>query len=253
VHGFLRFGGPDDLRGGCAEYAVIRAGSWVFKPSDGLAAERRVLAEPTAVATRAVERAMSPGLPSTGEGYGIGKTVVVQGVGPVGLLIVAVLRSTGAGRIIATDLVDGRLDMAQRLGADVLINAGQTTVEDRVAQVRELTYGAGADLVIEAAGVPAAFAEALQLARRGGKVIELGHYTDPGATSIHPYTICYKDLDVLGVWAYPQIQFETALSFLERCELPLEDLISHRLPLEDAERGLNMLGQEGVLKVVVQP
>ena len=58
---------------------------------------------------------------------------------------------------------------------------------------------------------------------------------------------------MLGVWAYPQIQFETALHFLAHCEHPLDRLIIHRLPLEDVEQGLRMLGQEGVLKVVVEP
>jgi len=253
VHGFLRFAGPEDLRGGCADYMLIRAHSWVYRPSDDVPDVRQVLAEPVAVATRAVERATLVGMPNIGEGYGPGKAVVVQGAGPIGLLIVAVLRSTGAGHIIVIDLVESRLAMARQLGADVTLDVAHTSVEERTNQVRELTDGLGADIVIEAAGVPIAFAEALELVRRGGRVIEVGHYTNPGPVEIHPHTICYRDLDVLGVWAYPQTQFRTALHFLASCELPLEKLITHRLPLEDAEQGLSMLGQDGVLKVVVEP
>lgn len=253
VHGFMPFTGPEDLRGGCAEYMVVRAHSWVYKPSDDVSPGRHVLAEPAAVATRAVERAMLVGMPNIGEGYGLGKTAVVQGAGPIGLLIVAVLRFAGAGQVIVTDLLDSRLAMAETFGADVTLNVARTSVEERATTVAELTDGLGADIVFEAAGVPVAFAEALSLARRGGRVIELGHYTDPGPIDIRPHAICYKDLDVLGVWAYPQMQFGTALHFLARCDLPLERLITHRLLLDGAEQGLKMLGQEGVLKVVVEP
>jgi L-iditol 2-dehydrogenase len=253
VHGFMPFAGPEDLRGGCAEYMLVRAHSWVYRPSDDVPPIRHVLAEPAAVATRAVERAMLVGMPNIGEGCGLGKTAVVQGAGPIGLLIVAVLRFTGVGQIIVTDLLDSRLAIAGRLGADVALNVARTSVEERTATVEELTDGLGADIVFEAAGVPVAFAEALALVRRGGRVIELGHYTDPGPVEIHPHAICYKDLDVLGVWAYPQIQFETALRFLANCDLPLERLITHRLPLDDVQEGLRMLGQDGVLKVVVEP
>jgi len=253
VHGFMPFAGPMDLRGGCAEYMLVRAHSWVYKPSDDVPRIRHVLAEPAAVATRAVERAMLVGMPNIGEGYGLGKIAVVQGAGPIGLLIVAVLGFMGVGQIIVTDLLDSRLAVARRFGADIALNVARTSVEERTEVVGRLTNGLGADIVFEAAGVPVAFAEALGLVRRGGRVIELGHYTDPGPIEIRPHAICNKDLDVLGVWAYPQIQFETALRFLARCDLPLERLITHRVALDDVEQGLRMLGQEGALKVVVEP
>jgi L-iditol 2-dehydrogenase len=141
VHGFMSFSGPDDLRGGCADYMLVHAHSWVYKPFNGMPPARHVLAETAAVATRAVERAMLVGMPNVGEGYGLGKTAVVQGAGPIGLLIVAVLRSTGAGRIIVTDLVESRLAIARQLGADVTLDVAQTSMEERIAMVRDLTGG----------------------------------------------------------------------------------------------------------------
>ena len=140
----------------------------------------------------------------------------------IGLLVIAVLRSTGAGTIIATDIVDSRLDMAKHMGADVAINVGETSPEQRLEQVQDLTSGAGADIAIECAGIPGVFAEAIDLVRRGGKVIEVGHYTDSGSVNVRPYQICNKDLDICGVWAYPQIQFQTALDFLERTQVSPE-------------------------------
>jgi L-iditol 2-dehydrogenase len=168
------------------------------------------------------------------------------------LLVIAVLKSTGAGRIIATDLSDSRLEMARRMGATDTINASGS-MEDRIQQVMDLTNGVGAEIVFECAGIPQVFKEGLELASRGGKLIEVGHYTDPGTVDVSPHLICRKDMDVLGVWAYPQIQFETALAALAQIEAPLEDLITHSLPLEQVENAIQMLGEEGVLKVVIQP
>ncbi|HIE26819.1 TPA: hypothetical protein EYP66_05995, partial [Candidatus Poribacteria bacterium] len=208
---------------------------------------------PAAVATRAVERCFAPGVPQVGAGYGVGKRVAVLGSGPIGLMVAAVFRHTGAGLIISTDIVESRLDMAKKMGADVTINVGETTLEERIERVQELTDGVGADIVIECAGVPSVLAEAIELVRRGGKVVEIGHYCDSGEVSVNPHVICRKDIDILAVWSYPQIQFATALEFLRQCNAPLEELVTHYLPLEKFEDGIKMLGTEGVYKIVVEP
>jgi len=253
VYGFSNCEESPHLYGGFAEYMYIHSRSWVIKvPEKVLSKQTGVLAEPMAVATRAVERAFSPGIPHISEGYGIGKSVVVIGTGPIGLLIIAVLKNTGASQIIATDLSDYRLEMAKQMGATDTINASEA-FEERVQNVMDLTNGIGADIVIESAGVPQAFKEALDLVARGGKVIELGHYTDPGSVDINPHTICNKDLDIRGVWAYPQIQFKTAVDALAQFEMPLEKLITHKLPLEKTEKAIQLLGKDAVLKVVIEP
>jgi len=253
VYGFTSCEEPPHLFGGFAEYMYIHPRSWVFKIPEAVQSRGiGVLAEPMAVATRTVARSYGPGIPHIGEGYGIGKTIVVIGAGPIGLLVIAVLRGTGAGRIIATDLSDTRLEMARQMGATDVINASGS-MEDRVQQVMDLTDGVGAEIVFECAGVPQAFKEGLELAARGGKLIEVGHYTDPGSVDINPHLICKKDLDVLGVWAYPQIQFGIALAALAQMQAPMEKLITQRLPLSETEAAIEMLGQDGVLKVVIEP
>ncbi len=253
IYGFSNSETPPYLTGEFAEYTYIHGNSWVYKIPESIPEEIAVLTEPVAVATRAVERACAPGLPQVGDGYSIGSRVAVLGCGPIGLLVIAVLRDSGAGTIIATDLVDSRLDMAKRMGADVVINVGQTTSEKRLEQIQELTDGVGVDIALECAGLPIVFSEALDVVRRGGKVIEVGHYTDSGETRVRPHQICNKDLDVCGVWAYPQIQFQTALDFLQRTRAPLHELITHHLPLNQLETGIDMLGEEGVYKVVIEP
>ncbi len=253
VYGFSNCEQPPHLYGGFAEYMYIHPRSWVFRIPERVQSRGiGVMAEPMAVATRAVARCYGPGIPHIGEGFGIGKTIVVLGSGPIGLLVIAVLKSIGAGRIIATDLSDTRLEMAQKMGATDTINASGA-MEDRIQKVMDLTDGVGAEIVFECAGVPQAFKEGLELAARGGKLIEVGHYTDPGTIDISPHLICRKDMDVLGVWAYPQIQFGTALAALAQIEAPLESLITHRLPLTKIEESMEMLGKDGVLKVVIEP
>ena len=253
IYGFSNCEQPPYLTGEFAEYTYIHGNSWVFKIPETIPEALQVLTEPAAVATRAVDRAHAPGIPQVGAGYGLGNSVAVLGCGPIGLLVTAVLRHTGAGTIIATDIVDSRLEMAKHMGADVTLNVNKTTSEERLQQVQDLTSGAGVDIAIECAGLPVVFAEALDLVRRGGKVIEVGHYTDSGSVQVRPHQICNKDLDICGVWAYPQIQFQTALDFLERTHIPLKGLITHHLPLNRLESGIQMLGQEGVYKVVIEP
>ena len=253
IYGFSNSESPPYLTGEFSECTYIHGNSWVYKIPDEIPEEIAVLTEPVAVATRAVERACSPGLPQVGDGYSIGSSVAVLGCGPIGLLVIAVLRDSGAGTIIATDLVDSRLEMAQQMGADVVINVGETEPDERVEQIQSLTNGVGVDIAIECAGIPTVFSEALDVVRRGGKVIEVGHYTDSGGTKVRPHQICNKDLDVCGVWAYPQIQFQTALDFLQRTRAPLHKLITHHLPLNQLESGIEMLGNEGVYKVVIEP
>ena len=253
IYGFSNSETSPYLNGEFSEYTYIHGNSWVYKMPESIPEEIQVLTEPVAVATRAVERACAPGVPQVGDGYSIGNRVAVLGCGPIGLLVVAVLRDSGAGTIIATDLVDSRLDMAKQMGADVVINVGETTREERIEQIQDLTSGVGADIAIECAGLPMVFSEALDVVRRGGKVIEVGHYTDSGDIQVRPHQICNKDLDVCGVWAYPQIQFQTALDFLQITRAPLSELITHHLPLYQLEKGIDMLGQEGVYKVVIEP
>ena len=86
-----------------------------------------------------------------------------------------------------------------------------------------------------------------------GKLLKSDTTQIPG---IHRYDLTKfvtKDLDVCGVWAYPQIQFQTALDFLQITRAPLHELITHHLPLHQLEKGIDMLGQEGVYKVVIEP
>lgn len=248
---------PPHLLGGMAENMVVVPRSSIYSIPDDMPSDLAVLTEPLAVATKGLERAYEPGVPYAREGFGIGKSVVVQGIGPIGLFAVVAARAAGAGMIIAIDSVDLRLKAAEEFGANVTINMKNSPKkEDRVAEVKRLTLGKGADVVLECAGVPAAFSEGLELVRRGGRLVELGHYTNVGTVEINPRDICWRDVDILGSWSYPPTQFETALNLLyyQRDRFPFKKAITHRFSIEDAAKGIEKMNtKDESIKVVITP
>ena len=204
--------------------------SWVFKIPENLSSDRAVLTEPAAVATRAIERALDPGIPHIGQDLGLDKKVLVMGAGPIGQLVIAVLAHIGTDKIIATP----HWRSVRPYSATSAMASDPTSSR-------------------ETGGVPVAFQESLELVQRGGLVVEVGHFTDPGATEIRPHIVCFKDLDIRGMWAYPAMQFKTALSFLKNTKAPLDEFITHRLQLESIAKGIDITGSEESMKVVIEP
>jgi len=253
VFGFRTSAETPHLFGAFSEYVYVPGDAFVLKLPEGLPLARAALTEPLAVAQRAVSRALAPGIPYASEGFGLGARCVVLGVGPIGLFVVATLRSMGAGEIIAADLSSKRLAFSEKFGATKFINLSELSCEERKEQILSWTDGVGPDVVIEAAGVPAAFGEGLDLVRRGGKLVEVGHYGDPGGVEIRPHQVCNKDVDIFGSWAYPQIQFEPALDMLSRTTLPIDDIVTHRMPLSQVQAGIEITGTGDCLKVILTP
>jgi L-iditol 2-dehydrogenase len=239
---------PPHLYGGYSEYLYVEPGSWVYKLPTEMSFELAALTEPAAVSTRALGRALGP------LGKARGTTVVVQGLGAIGLLAVAAAKFAGARMVIGVDRVEQRLEMASKVGADETVNMQQYgTPEDRVKRVLELTDGIGSDITIECTGVPAAFREGIEFTRRGGKYVEVGHYTDPGGVEIRPHAICFRDMDILGSWVYPMWQFSEALKVLGSKKFPLEEIITHRFKIEEAVRALETSERGECIKALIIP
>src|SRR6202453_30476 len=151
------------LFGGWSQYMYIIPGSFLVRVPDDLPSEVAVLTEIMAV-TVGLDRAKQMSVfPS--EAFLFDDTVVVLGVGPLGMCFLMKARMLGAGSIIASDLSDYRLQFARKLGADQTINAGKYSQAQRLEMAKELTHGRGADMVIECAGVPQAVPEALEMLR----------------------------------------------------------------------------------------
>jgi L-iditol 2-dehydrogenase len=181
------------------------------------------------------------GIPYAWDGFGVGKTVVIQGLGPIGILTAAAAKSSGARKIIGIEGVDLRIKLAQKFGVDHIIDLKTfAKPEERINEVRRLTGGLGGDVVIELAGVPTAFHEGIEMTRRGGKYVEIGHFTDVGTIPVNPQHIAFRDLDIFGVWAYPPTVLKEAISLLEMTidAFPYKELVTHKFPLTETEKAL---------------
>ncbi len=245
---------PPHLFGGWSQYMYIIPGSFLVRVPDDLPTEVAVLTEIMAV-TVGLDRAKQMSVfPS--EAFLFDDTVVVLGVGPLGMCFLMKARMLGAGNIIAIDLSDYRLNFAKRLGADHVINASNTTLADRIDFVRSLTNGRGADMVIGTAGVPQAFREALDLMRLGGLLVEAGNFSDLGEIAISPHRhICAKSARILGVGGEEPAAYGPSMRQMARymANYPLREFVSHRFPLRDVEAAVNKSVAPDSMKVAIMP
>lgn len=252
VYGLLPDEPNNHFNGYFAEYMIIREKSSFFVVND-MSVELRCLIEPAAVVCHALERAKSCG----NNRLNFRSRVVVQGCGPIGLLMIAVLRAHGVNNIIALDGNPSRLETARRMGADELINYKEYSgVEEIAEKVHSLTKGIGAHWGFQVTGVPVAHANLYKLIRRGGGICEVGHFVDGGECAINPHRdICAKEISLVGSWVYNSFEYPNAYHFLQRAErigLPVSSLVTHKFPLDQIDEAFQVnLRQEGI-KVVVE-
>jgi len=249
VYGLL----PDDnvhFNGWFGDYLLIRGGSSFFVVND-INLELRLLVEPAAVVIHAAEQAKKTNL------LRFNSRVLVQGCGPIGLLLIAVLRTMGINNIIAVDGEDKRLDFARDLGATETINIKRYSGAESVLEaIKTATDGKLADFAFQCTGSPAAHGAVWKFIRRGGGLCELGFFVDNGEAAINPHhDICKKEITVVGSWVYTLRDYATTFDFMKRAKaigLPLEKLITHKFPLEQIDEALKVnLRMEGIKVAVI--
>jgi L-iditol 2-dehydrogenase len=185
-----------------------------------------------------------------------GDSVLVQGTGAVGLSAIALARLCGAATVIAIGAPAARLELARAMGADRVYDVQGSSVEQRLEEVRAVTYGEGVDVVIEAAGSAQAIEEGLTLARDGGRYVVAGHYTDAGPSSVNAHQhINRKHLEIRGCWGSEPRHFLRALSFLERyaSEVPWRAIGGATYPLERLNDALADAESMRITKALVDP
>ena len=221
------------LRGGFGQYVYLWDSRNVFLKTD-LPAAIAVLTEPSACAYHCVSRARIQ----------LGDTVVIQGTGPIGLLAIAWARRAGAGRLIAVGGPAGRLEFAERLGADLVIDIEEVPdAEERKRIVRDSTpRRAGADVVCECAGFLAAIPEGLDYLRYGGTYVEFGHFVDTGTFECNPnQMLMRKNLRLEAAWGFEGPHFVRSLALLQQYASLFEGFVSHVIPLERVADGFHAL------------
>lgn len=245
--------------GGMSEYVLLPEQTSVYRLPDSLGVKEGALAEPMSIAVHAFERAAEAGFPLVKEGVGLGSSVAVQGVGPIGLLTVAVADHAGSGRIIAVDALEERLELAEAFGATNTVNLSEYASDKEViSAVKERTdSGLGPDAVFECAGVPEAFAQGIEMPHDGGYYIEAGHYAYNGEIEINPTRIVQKELTILGSKAAPSRQFGTGVKILADIvdKVPLAEMFNFPVDMtvEDVKAAYETQSAGNALRASIHP
>jgi threonine dehydrogenase-like Zn-dependent dehydrogenase len=249
----LHCGRPPHLLGGWAEYLYLLPGTPLFHVPDEVPDEVAVLTEVMAV-THGVEKGLD--VLALFGGSPVGFSVAVLGVGPLGLCHLAKARMLGAGTVVASDRLAGRLDKAAGFGVDLPLDASTTDASQRTEAVLAATDGAGVDLVLDCSGVPATFIEALGLVRPGGVVVEAGTFVDMGPVDINVNSaICTRNVAVLGIGGETAPGYEASLRLMAANldRYPLREVVTHRFALEDATEAMAMAQSGDAMQVVFDP
>ena len=213
----------------------------VNRVPDGLSFAEASVAEPLSCVINGQELA----------GVGEGQTVVVVGAGPIGCLHVRLARARGAARVLLVELSRPRLELAAGLVApDEAIGAEGV---DTVAAVRELTGGRGADVIVVAAGSGKAQEDALRMAARRGTVSFFGGLPkDKPTITCDSNIVHYREVGIVGANGSSPAHNQQALALIASGAVPVSDLITHRLPLEQTIEAIKTVTRGEAIKVTVE-
>ena len=232
--------------GGFAEYIrlpAINVDRGLFLLPEEVSFEEATFVEPVACVLRGQRRSgMKPGY-----------SVLVVGSGIAGLLHVHLARMLGAGMVIATDIVDYRLNVARQCGAHAVIHAE----DDVPAYVRDVNNGRLADLVIVCTGAKTAIVQALNSVERGGTVLFFAP-TEPGATfAISLNDLFWRnDVTLTTSYAASPADYAAALELIRAGNMRVREMITHRLGLADTGLGFHMVthpAEHNSIKVIIEP
>jgi 2-desacetyl-2-hydroxyethyl bacteriochlorophyllide A dehydrogenase len=224
---------------GCfARYIAVREEN-VFPLPPHVSFETGAMAEVLCAALHALERVP----------VSLGDTVVVVGAGPMGFLVLLAAQAAGASRLVMTGLaVDrDRLKIAASLGAHTIV----ADESDPTEVVRELTRGLGADVAFECAGHPSGVPQTLRLVRKDGRIGILG--MGSGESSFNTAMLSHREIEMVGTRAYDPRVWHRSYDVLASGKVPLAKIITHRLPLEEAVRGIELMKHKAGLKILLTP
>ena len=246
VFGLIGHKEEQPLNGWFSTHLLIRAKGATYFVVNDLDLQERMLLELATVCVHAYNRGNATGL------LNFGSKVLIQGCGPVGLMMIAVLRAAGINHIIAIDGTPTRLEMAKKMGAKTTINFREAdTLEKRLAAVQAVTRGMGADFAYQCTGAPAAAADVYSYIRRGGGLCEMGFFVNNGEFSINPhFALCNKEINLVGSWDYSAEDYPTCMAFLHQARemnIPIKELITHSFPLDQLNEAMEVnVAQKGI-------
>lgn len=222
------------LNGGFAPYNVAPAKA-LYKISKDVPLERSALAEPLSCVVNAMRKL----------NLQVGDNVVLIGAGPMGLLFLLMIKAQGAGKTIVIEPTPFRAKIAKDLGADIVLNPREVNIREAIMDLTEL----GADIVIDAVGNQ--FATALDLVKRSGTILLFG-MNENALPQIKQIIIPRYELKILGSYI-SWFSFPQTVAILESGNVPVEKLVTHKLPLGKLTEGIEIMKRGEGIKILINP
>ena len=180
-----------------------------------------------------------------------GYSVAIIGDGPIGLLHLQLAKLKGASQIIVCGLIEERLAMAHDLGADLAIKG---EAEECIRRVKQITNGYGADVVIEAVGLPNTWEQALKMVRRGGTVLEFGGCPPNTSIRIDTELLHYADITLLGSFHATPVHFRRALGLISSGNVRIKPIITRKMNIDEISEAFKILStSKNELKIAIIP
>jgi len=230
--------------GGFVEYLrlpSVNVEQGIFPLTDDVSFEEATFVEPLACVLRGQRLAhLKPG-----------QTILIIGSGVAGLLHIQLARTSGVGYIIATDIVDYRLEAARKFGADIVVHAEKFTP----AYLRQAAGGRLADLVIICSGAPSAISQALESVERGGTVLFFAP-TEPGVSvPISVNDLFWRnEITLTSSYGGSPHDYTAALGLIQTGKIRVREMITHRLGLAETSLGFKLIARaQDSLKVIIEP
>jgi len=234
-----------DVDGSFAEYVKIPAKAFevggVLEIPEDMSFEEASLIEPLSACFRGQRRLdIKPG-----------ELVAIIGAGPIGIMHLKLAKAAGASKVIISEIDERRCEVAERMGADYVINPAREDIEKRVM---EITGGRGADVVIVAVGVAQAQRDALRIVAKGGRVnFFAGLPAGKEEIPINTNLIHYKQIVVLGTSMQTPYEFRKTLDLVASGVVDVKPIITHVFSLRDGLKAFETAMKAEGLKVVMKP
>ncbi|CAL1527444.1 unnamed protein product [Lymnaea stagnalis] len=231
--------GKKTQHGGCSEYSIVPE-KYLYKLTRDLDAEQIAMLEPLGVAHNAIDRL-----------HVQGQDILVIGCGPVGLMAQAVAKALGAKRVVAVDVEDSKLELAKKIGADVIVNSKRTDLKQFVT---EFTSGVGMDRVCECSGNSAMVNASFSYLRKGGYISLVGLPKQPLHVENVLQDIIFKALTLKTV--HGRLIFHTweqSEALVADGKIDVKAVISHRFPMSQFEEAFKTLFSGEACKIVIDP
>jgi len=230
------------IPGGFTEYFKVPAPNLkidTFKIPDDISFEEATLIEPVACCIRALRKCrIEPG-----------DTVAIIGAGPSGIIHTILTKHLGASQVLVSDFVDYRLDAAEKAGADFAINSKTENFEKRVKME---TDGRGADLVVVTAPNIKAYMEALKVCRKGGTISVFAPTSPDEKIEMSPNMLFFNEIKIVPSYSTSHVETRMALQLIRKKIIDAKKLITHRFPLEEADKAFRTAKEsKECLKIVI--